>query len=130
MLQTFIRAFDNKNSPILAGNKPVERVYFNLVRLVCCYRCAKWLRDRHRRRRVGSTDGSVPCQTRRCRYDRRRLERDEIPSPYLSHTGTERCGSGRELTRQRAAMQLGPNVTAGFARLHLSVIPARCHLFL
>ena len=33
MLQTFIRAFDNKNSPILAGNKPVERVYFNLVRL-------------------------------------------------------------------------------------------------
>jgi 5-deoxy-glucuronate isomerase len=34
MLQTFIRAFDNKNSPILAGNKPVERVYFNLLRLV------------------------------------------------------------------------------------------------
>jgi 5-deoxy-glucuronate isomerase len=34
MLQTFIRAFHNHNSPILAGNKPVERVYFNLVRLV------------------------------------------------------------------------------------------------
>jgi hypothetical protein len=34
VLQTFIGAFDNQNSPILAGNKPVERVYFNLVRLV------------------------------------------------------------------------------------------------
>ena len=33
MSQTLIRAFDNKNRPILAGNKPVERIYFNLVRL-------------------------------------------------------------------------------------------------
>jgi 5-deoxy-glucuronate isomerase len=34
MWQTLIRAFDNKNNPILAGNEPVERVYFNLVRLL------------------------------------------------------------------------------------------------
>src|SRR5260370_33960603 len=34
MSQTFIRAFDNKNRPILAGNKPVERIHFNLVRLM------------------------------------------------------------------------------------------------
>jgi 5-deoxy-glucuronate isomerase len=34
MSQIFIRAFDNKNEPILAGNKPVERIHFNLVRLV------------------------------------------------------------------------------------------------
>jgi 5-deoxy-glucuronate isomerase len=33
MSQTLIRAFDNKNRPILAGNKPVERVYFNLLKL-------------------------------------------------------------------------------------------------
>jgi beta-lactamase class A len=30
MWQTSIRAFDNKNHPILDGNEPVERVYFNL----------------------------------------------------------------------------------------------------
>ena len=34
MLQTLIRAFDNKNNPILAGTEPVGRVYFNLVRLL------------------------------------------------------------------------------------------------
>lgn len=34
MVQTLIRAFDNKNRPILSGNKPVEHIYFNLVRLV------------------------------------------------------------------------------------------------
>ena len=34
MSQTLIRAFENRNEPILAGNKPVERIYFNLVRLV------------------------------------------------------------------------------------------------
>jgi 5-deoxy-glucuronate isomerase len=34
MSQTLIRAFDNKNNPILAGNEPVERLYFNLVRLL------------------------------------------------------------------------------------------------
>ena len=34
MSQTLIRAFDNKNRPILAGNKPVERIHFNLVRLM------------------------------------------------------------------------------------------------
>jgi 5-deoxy-glucuronate isomerase len=33
MSQTLIRAFSNKNRPILAGNKPVERVFFNLVKL-------------------------------------------------------------------------------------------------
>jgi 5-deoxy-glucuronate isomerase len=32
--QTFIRSFNNKNSPILAADKPVERIYFNLVRLM------------------------------------------------------------------------------------------------
>src|ERR1700692_1918502 len=34
MWQTLTRAFGNKNNPILAGNEPVERVYFNLVRLL------------------------------------------------------------------------------------------------
>jgi len=34
MSKTLIRAFDNKNEPILAGNQPVERIYFNLVRLM------------------------------------------------------------------------------------------------
>jgi 5-deoxy-glucuronate isomerase len=34
MSQTLIRAFDNKNEPILAGNEPVERIYFNIVKLV------------------------------------------------------------------------------------------------
>jgi len=34
MSQTLIHAFDNKNRPILAGNKPVERIHFNLVRLM------------------------------------------------------------------------------------------------
>jgi 5-deoxy-glucuronate isomerase len=33
MSQTLVRAFDNQNEPILAGNKPVERIYFNLVKL-------------------------------------------------------------------------------------------------
>jgi 5-deoxy-glucuronate isomerase len=33
MSRTLIRAFDNQNNPILAGNKPVERIHFNLVRL-------------------------------------------------------------------------------------------------
>jgi 5-deoxy-glucuronate isomerase len=33
MSQTFIRSFNNKNVPILAGDKPVEDIYFNLVRL-------------------------------------------------------------------------------------------------
>jgi 5-deoxy-glucuronate isomerase len=33
MSQTFIRAFDNGNRPILAGNKPVERIHFNLIKL-------------------------------------------------------------------------------------------------
>src|ERR1700722_12367855 len=33
MSQTLIRAFDNKNRPILAGNKPVEAIHFNLVKL-------------------------------------------------------------------------------------------------
>jgi len=33
MSQTLIRAFDNKNKAILAGDKPVERIHFNLVRL-------------------------------------------------------------------------------------------------
>jgi 5-deoxy-glucuronate isomerase len=34
MSQTFIPSFNNKNKPILAGDKPVERIYFNLVRLM------------------------------------------------------------------------------------------------
>jgi 5-deoxy-glucuronate isomerase len=34
MSQTFIHAFNNKNKPILSGNKPVERIHFNLVRLM------------------------------------------------------------------------------------------------
>jgi hypothetical protein len=34
MSQTLIRAFDNKNRPILAGTKPVERIHFNLIRLM------------------------------------------------------------------------------------------------
>jgi len=33
MSHTFIRSFNNKNRPILAGDKPVERTHFNLVRL-------------------------------------------------------------------------------------------------
>jgi 5-deoxy-glucuronate isomerase len=33
MSQTFIRSFNNKNVPILAGDKPAEDIYFNLVRL-------------------------------------------------------------------------------------------------
>ncbi len=33
MWRIFIPAFDNRNNPILAGNKPVEHIYFNLVRL-------------------------------------------------------------------------------------------------
>ncbi len=33
MSQILITAFDNKNKPILAGNQPVERIYFNIVRL-------------------------------------------------------------------------------------------------
>jgi 5-deoxy-glucuronate isomerase len=33
MSQIMIRAFDNENRPILAGNQPVDRVYFNLVKL-------------------------------------------------------------------------------------------------
>jgi hypothetical protein len=28
-----IHAFDNENRPILAGHEPVDRVYFNLIRL-------------------------------------------------------------------------------------------------
>jgi 5-deoxy-glucuronate isomerase len=31
--QTFIRSINNKNAPILAGDKPVADIYFNLVRL-------------------------------------------------------------------------------------------------
>jgi len=34
MSQIFIRAFDNKNRPILAGDKGIERIHFNLVRLM------------------------------------------------------------------------------------------------
>jgi 5-deoxy-glucuronate isomerase len=34
MSQIFIRSFDNQNRPILAGNEPVERVHFNLIRLM------------------------------------------------------------------------------------------------
>src|ERR1700684_3133766 len=34
MSQTFIRSFNNRNVAILAGDKPVERIYFNLVRLM------------------------------------------------------------------------------------------------
>jgi 5-deoxy-glucuronate isomerase len=34
MSQAFIPSFNNKNSPILAGDKPVGRIYFNLVRLM------------------------------------------------------------------------------------------------
>lgn len=34
MSQTLIRAFDNKNKPILTANNPLERIHFNLVRLV------------------------------------------------------------------------------------------------
>lgn len=33
MSHTFIRTFNNRNRPILAGDKPVERTHFNLVRL-------------------------------------------------------------------------------------------------
>ncbi len=33
MSQMMIRAFDNKNTPLFAGNEPVDRVYFNLVTL-------------------------------------------------------------------------------------------------
>jgi 5-deoxy-glucuronate isomerase len=33
MSQILIRAFNNMNQPVLAGNKPVERIYFNLVKL-------------------------------------------------------------------------------------------------
>ena len=33
MSQIMIRAFDNENRPIFAGNQPVDRVYFNLVKL-------------------------------------------------------------------------------------------------
>jgi 5-deoxy-glucuronate isomerase len=33
MSQIMIHAFDNKNRPILAGHEPVDRVYFNLVKL-------------------------------------------------------------------------------------------------
>ena len=32
-VSTLIRAFNNENRPILAGNKPVERIYFNLIKL-------------------------------------------------------------------------------------------------
>jgi 5-deoxy-glucuronate isomerase len=42
MSQIFIRAFDNGNRPVFAGNEPVDRVYFNLIKLaaaeVCQYR--------------------------------------------------------------------------------------------
>ena len=31
MSHTFIRAFENRNKPILARNKPVERIHFNIV---------------------------------------------------------------------------------------------------
>jgi 5-deoxy-glucuronate isomerase len=34
MSQIFIRAFENQNRPILVGRPPVERTYFNLIRLV------------------------------------------------------------------------------------------------
>jgi 5-deoxy-glucuronate isomerase len=34
MWQALIRSSDNKNRPILAGNEPVERIHFNLLRLV------------------------------------------------------------------------------------------------
>jgi 5-deoxy-glucuronate isomerase len=33
MSQIMIRAFDNENRPIFAGNQPVDRVYFNLIKL-------------------------------------------------------------------------------------------------
>jgi 5-deoxy-glucuronate isomerase len=33
MSHTFIRAFENRNKPILARNKPVERIHFNIVKL-------------------------------------------------------------------------------------------------
>ena len=33
MSQTLIRAYENNNRPLLAANEPVERIYFNLVRL-------------------------------------------------------------------------------------------------
>jgi 5-deoxy-glucuronate isomerase len=34
MSQIFIRAFDNKNRPILAGDEPVGRIHFNLLKLM------------------------------------------------------------------------------------------------
>jgi hypothetical protein len=33
MSQIFIPAFDNENRPVFAGNKPVDRIYFNLIKL-------------------------------------------------------------------------------------------------
>jgi 5-deoxy-glucuronate isomerase len=33
MSHTFIRAFENRKKPILARNKPVERIHFNIVKL-------------------------------------------------------------------------------------------------
>jgi 5-deoxy-glucuronate isomerase len=33
MSHTFIRSFNNRNRPILAGDKPVERIHFNLIKL-------------------------------------------------------------------------------------------------
>jgi 5-deoxy-glucuronate isomerase len=33
MSQILIRAFNNENRPVLAGNEPVDRIYFNLIKL-------------------------------------------------------------------------------------------------
>jgi hypothetical protein len=33
MSKIMIRAFDNENRPVLAGNEPVDRVYFNPIKL-------------------------------------------------------------------------------------------------
>jgi 5-deoxy-glucuronate isomerase len=33
MSQILIRAFDNENKPIFAGSEPVDRIYFNLIKL-------------------------------------------------------------------------------------------------
>ncbi len=148
MSQTFIRAFNNKNRPILAGNKPVERIHFNLARLVAgetyryrlpeyesvvvplagtCDLAVDGESFSNLGQRATIWDGKADavyagasadvtivaqsdceiavagglCDRQMAPFRIRPEEVDmvDVPPPYLSHPGTERCGSGGELTR-------------------------------